>query len=414
MPPLAEIKSEPTGENGRLDAGRAAGLPGPPTRGGPRRGSRVILLVVAALLGGAVAGGIVATFVDPNTTPVTTVVAASPALPTASSVTAAAAGGTESIAQIYRNAAPGVVQITQGNFEGSGFVIDAQGHIVTNAHVVTNGGPVTVSFSNQDETPASIVGFDNSTDIALLRVSEPAAALVPLPLGDSSALQVGDSVVAIGNPFGLDRSATNGIVSALDRQIVSPNGYAINGAIQTDAAINHGNSGGPLLNDQGQVVGITSQIADSGVNANVGVGFAVPINTVKQITHDLEASGSVAHAWLGIRLAPVDPTIAAQATLPVSHGAMIASIDPTGPAASAGLHAATRATVINGTSYATGGDIVTAVNGTPITSPQDLQTAVGALRAGDKVVFSVVHADGSKATVTVTAGLQPKTSPAGP
>ena len=372
--------------------------------------TRLVPLAAAALLGGVVAGGLVAAVGDNDASPPTTGVAIAPAV---ASSTFATRGPAESIEQIYRAAAPGVVQITQGNVEGSGFVIDTQGDIVTNAHVVTNGGAVTASFSNADQAPVRVVGVDDSTDVALLKVAVPAAALAPLPLGDSSTLQVGDAVVAIGNPFGLDRSATNGIVSAIDRQIVSPNGFAINGAIQTNAAINHGNSGGPLLNAQGKVIGITSQIADSGVNANVGVGFAVPINTVKQVTADLKAIGSVAHAWLGVSLAPVDPTIAARAALPVSHGAMIAGVEAGGPAASAGLRAATRTTVLGGMSYGIGGDIVTAVNGTPISSPQDLQSAVEALRAGAKIALAVVHPDGSKATVTITAGLQPKTSPAG-
>jgi putative serine protease PepD len=351
-----------------------------------RWATRLVPLAVAALLGGVVAGGLVAAVGDNDASPPTTGVAIAPAVARS---TFATRGTAESIEQIYRAAAPGVVQITQGDVEGSGFVIDKQGDIVTNAHVVTNGGAVTASFSNADQAPVRVVGVDASTDVALLKVAVPAAALVPLPLGDSSTLQVGDAVVAIGNPFGLDRSATNGIVSAIGRQIVSPNGFPINGAIQTNAAINHGNSGGPLLNAQGQVIGITSQIADSGVNANVGVGFAVPINTVKQVTADLKATGSVAHAWLGVSLAPVDPTIAAQAALPVSHGAMIAGVEAGGPAASAGLRAATRRTIIGGMSYGIGGDIVTAVNGTPISSPQDLQSAVEALRAGDKIALAV-------------------------
>ncbi len=365
-------------------------------------------LVVAALVAGAAGGGAFALVTDRGTSP--PIAAAQPV----ASGTVALHRRTESIERIYAAAAPGVVQISQGGAEGSGFVIDRRGDIVTNAHVVTNGGPVTVSFSNQDQAPARIVGVDESTDVAVLRVSVPAAALVPLSLGDSATLQVGDRVVAIGNPFGLDRSATNGIVSALDRQIASPNGYAINGAIQTNAAINHGNSGGPLLDAQGQVIGITSQIADSGVNANVGVGFAVPINTVRQVVSDLEATGSVAHAWLGVQLGPVDPTIAAREHLPVSSGAMVIGIEPNGPAASAGLRATTRATVIGGTSYGVGGDIITGVDGTPIASPQALQTAVEALRAGDDVALSVVHPDGSRATITVKAGRQPKSSPLGP
>ena len=386
--------------------------PPPPSRR-RRLAGTAAPLAVAALLGGVVAGTTVVALGGGGATTPTTSIAAAGTRAVPSSVFAAA-GRTESIEQIYRRAAPGVVQITQGRFQGSGFVIDTRGDIVTNAHVVANGGPVSVSFSNQDQAPARVVGFDDSTDVALLRVSVPAAALVPLPLGDSSTLQVGDSVVAIGNPFGLDRSATEGIVSALDRQIQAPNGYAINGAIQTDAAINHGNSGGPLLNAHGQVVGITSQIADSGVNANVGVGFAVPINTVKQVIGDLETTGSVAHAWLGIQLAPVDPTIAARDHLPVSHGAMITGVEANGPSAAAGLHPATRAIVIGGTSYGINGDIVTAVDGAPVANPQELQSAVQALRAGDRIVLAVVHPDGSRATVTITAGLQPRTIPAVP
>ena len=391
----------------RSSAPPAAHRPDPASR--RRWAIRLVPLAVAALLGGVVAGGLVAAVDDNDASPPAPGVTVAPGV---ASSTFATSGKAESIEQIYRAAAPGVVQITQGDFEGSGFVIDKQGDIVTNAHVVTNGGAVTASFSNADQAPVRVVGVDDSTDVALLKVAVPAAALAPLPLGDSSTLQVGDGVVAIGNPFGLDRSATNGIVSAIGRQIVSPNGFPINDAIQTNAAINHGNSGGPLLNTQGQVIGITSQIAQSGVNANVGVGFAVPINTVKQVTADLKATGSVAHAWLGVSLAPVDPTIAARAALPVSHGAMIAGVEARGPAASAGLRAATRSTIIGGMSYGIGGDIVTAVNGTPISSPQDLQSAVQALRAGDRIALAVVHPDGSKATVTITAGLQPRTSPA--
>jgi S1-C subfamily serine protease len=410
---MSTVTDHPT-ELQNPSAGAAPGTvqPRPPRRGG-WGGGRIVPFVVVALLGGAAGGGIVAAFDHDGTTTTTASPAATLATPAAAvPATAVATGGTKTIEQIYKAAAPGVVQVNQGNAEGSGFVLDRQGHVVTNAHVVTNGGPVTVSFSNDDRVPATVVGFDNSTDVALLKVTAPSSALVPLPLGDSSTLQVGDGVVAIGNPFGLDRSATSGIVSALNREITSPNGFGINGVIQTDAAINHGNSGGPLLNLQGQVVGINSQIADSGVDANVGVGFTIPIDTVKQITRDLAASGSISHAYLGVQLAPVDPTIAAEAKLPVSHGAMISGIDGGSPAASAGLRAATRTSVIDGTTYGIGGDIITAVDGKPVTSPEDVQTAIGALRAGDRIALSVVRADGSKTTISLTAGLQPKTSPA--
>jgi S1-C subfamily serine protease len=393
-----------------------AGRRPPSAPGTTARARRFAPYAVAALLGGLVAGIVVAAVGDHDggrggasaTSAAAAAVPASAAAPAAPAPTA----GAETIPQIYRAASPGVVQINQGGAEGSGFVLDRQGDIVTNAHVVTNGGPVSVSFSNNDRVPAHLVGYDNTTDVALLHVKVPAAALVPLPLGDSATLQVGDGVVAIGNPFGLDRSASAGIVSALNRQITSPNGFAINGAIQTDAAINHGNSGGPLLDMHGQVIGIDSQIADSGVDANVGVGFAVPIDTVKQIVTGLARHGSISHAFLGVSLSPVDQTLASQVKVPVSSGAMIAGIDPSGPAASSSLQAATGTIVLDGTTYSIGGDIVTGVNGTRVTSPEDLQTAIGALRAGDRVALQVVRPDGTRATVTLTAGRQPTTSPA--
>ena len=394
------------------DAGRQP----PPRHRTTARARRFAPFAAAALLGGVAGGLVVAAFGDHDGgsggTAATTAAAADIPASAAAPAAAAPTAGAESIPQIYRAASPGVVQINQGGAEGSGFVLDRRGDIVTNAHVVTNGGPVSVSFSSNDRVPATVVGFDNTTDVALLRVKVPATALVPLPLGDSSNVQVGDGVVAIGNPFGLDRSASAGIVSALNRQITSPNGFAIDGAIQTDAAINHGNSGGPLLDLQGRVIGIDSQIADSGVDANVGVGFAVPIDTVKQIVQGLAQHGSISHAFLGVQLSPVDPTLAAQVKVPVSSGAMIAGIDPGGPAASSSLRAATGTIVLDGTTYSTGGDIVTAANGTKVTSPEDLQTAIGALRAGDRVALAVVRPDGSRATVKLTAGRQPTTSPA--
>ncbi len=250
-----------------------------------RQRSTLVPLALAALVGGGVAALGVAALADgggSSAAPASALASAPVAVPISASA-AASGATTESIAAIYKQDAPGVVRITRGNGEGSGFSIDRDGHILTNAHVVDATGPITVSFSNGDRVDAQLVGTDPSTDVALLKVNEPADALHPIPLGSSASLQVGDPVVAIGNPFGLDRTITSGIVSAVARQIQSPNGFPINNAIQTDAAINHGNSGGPMLNMQGEVVGINSQIADSGVNANVGVGFAIPIDLVKSI-----------------------------------------------------------------------------------------------------------------------------------
>jgi S1-C subfamily serine protease len=374
---------------------------------------QVLPLAIAAVLGGGVAAAAVVAVSDHSSTTKTVIEApaASAAAPATSTPTAAppaASGSDETIAAIYRNAAPGVVTVTRGNGQGSGFVIDRQGYLLTNAHVVDASGPITVSFSNGDRVDAQLVGADQSTDVAVLKVNEPSDALRPIPLGDSASVQVGDPVVAIGNPFGYDRTITSGIVSAVARQIQSPNGYPINNAIQTDAAINHGNSGGPLLNMQGEVIGISSQIADSGVNANVGVGFAIPIDLVKSVAADLRAHGAVQHAYLGVTLQDIDPALAASLKdLPAKTGVMIAAVSPSSPAATAGLKAGTRQVVLDGQTYVVGGDIVTAIDGTPVKSVTDLQSAVQAKRAGDVVTLSVVHNDGTKADVKVTLGKQP-------
>jgi len=372
----------------------------------PTRASRSLILplTLAAVLGGGVAAAsVVAVGGGGDSTPATVTVAA----PATSSSTPAAPAGTKTVAQIYRDSAPGVVRVTQAQGQGSGFVIDSEGHILTNAHVVDGSGPVFVSFSNNDRVQATVVGKDDSTDTALLKVTESSDALRPLALGSSTSVNVGDPVLAIGNPFGLDRTITSGIVSAVARQIQAPNGFPINNAIQTDAAINHGNSGGPLLNMQGQVIGINSQIADSGVDANVGVGFAIPIDMVKQIASDLEKNGHVTHAWLGVALSPIDPTLADQVKLAASKGAMVQTVEPGSPAAKAGLRPATDQTVLDGETYAIGGDIITAIDGHPITSVTDLQSAIQGHRSGDVVKLTVARSGGQTTDLTVTLGTQP-------
>jgi S1-C subfamily serine protease len=386
----------------------------------PKRASRSLILplTLAAVLGGGVAAASVVAVggTDGSSTPATVTVgaaattsSANPAVAATSApatAPAAAAAGVKPVAQIYREAAPGVVRVTQAQGQGSGFVIDSEGHILTNAHVVDGQGPVFVSFSNEDRVEATVVGKDDSTDTALLKVTESADALRPLALGTSTSVSVGDPVVAIGNPFGLDRTITSGIVSAVARQISAPNGFPINNAIQTDAAINHGNSGGPLLNMQGQVIGINSQIADSGIDANVGVGFAIPIDMVKQIATDLQKNGKVTHAWLGVALSPVDPTLADQVKLAADKGAMVQTVQPGSPAARAGLKPSTDQKVIGGETYAIGGDIITAVDGKPVDSITALQTAIQEHRAGDVVKLTVARTGGS-AEVSVTLGAQP-------
>src|ERR687888_2288153 len=323
---------------------------------------RAAELVVAAVIGAGLTLGGVAAFggLDGHTTTVREIVSGGPTSAPASFRT----GQPLSINQIYRSAAPGVVQVTSTSvvrldnanpfgFQipgfpqqetqralGSGFVIDKAGHIVTNYHVIAGARSVEVSFSNHDSMKARVVGKDPGTDLALLKVDARSRALTPLALGDSDTVRVGDSVVAIGNPFGLDRSVTAGIVSALQRQIQAPNSYAIDHVIQTDAAINHGNSGGPLLNANGRVIGVNAQIetgSAGGAGGNVGIGFAIPINTVRTVAAQLLKNGSVEHASLGITGVAITPEIANIFHFPVSHGVLVATVRAGSGAAKARL-----------------------------------------------------------------------------
>jgi S1-C subfamily serine protease len=328
--------------------------------------------------------------------------------------------------EIYRRAAPGVVRITSISTAngvnpldpfapfgpqpqqalGSGFVIDKSGHIVTNYHVVQGAQQVYVQFSNQRSVKARVVGSDPSTDIAVLQVDVPAEALTPLPLGNSDQVQVGDRVIAIGNPFGLDRTATEGIVSALQRDIQAPNGFSIDHVIQTDAAINHGNSGGPLLDGHGRVIGVNSQIQSGGVDGNVGIGFAVPINTVKSVVSQLIDTGKVEHAYLGITMDTITPDLAQNFRLPVDHGVIVASVQPGSPAAEAGLRGGDTQVTVNGTDYVLGGDIITAVDGKRITSLDQLRDIVVGKRPGDTITLEI-NRDGATQTISVKLGLRP-------
>jgi S1-C subfamily serine protease len=296
--------------------------------------------------------------------------------------------------------APGGGQGGQGvSGEGSGFVIDSQGHIVTNAHVVDGAQSIKVRFADGTQADATLVGKDVSSDLAVIDVKVSADKLHPLVLGKSGDLQVGQGVVAIGSPFGLQGTVTTGIVSALHRTIDAPNGYSIPGAIQTDAAINHGNSGGPLLNAQGEVIGVNAQIAsDSG--GNDGVGFAIPVDTVQNITGQLVEGGAVSHPYLGVSVATVDAGTAAQLGIP--QGAQIGSVKPGSPAATAGL---------TGSGSTTGqptqtGDVITAIDGKAVTSAEDLTSAVAAHKPGDTVTLTV-SSGGQSHDVKVTLGTRP-------
>ncbi len=328
--------------------------------------------------------------------------------------TSATGGAVLTAAQIWQTSSKGVVDITQttasaGNggsqqSEGSGFVISKDGYIVTNAHVVDGSGKVYVSFSNNDKKEATIVGKDESTDIALLRVDESADALMPLTLGNSSKMNPGDGVVAIGNPYGYERTITEGIISATHRSIAAPDNSTITNALQTDAAINHGNSGGPLINMQGQVVGINSQIdSQSGVNANIGIGFAIPIDTVTAVVAKLQANGRVKHAYLGVALSSVSQEQATALHLPAA-GVEVYKVTVGSPAAAAKLSGSSDSSVYQGDSVPVGGDIITAVDGQAVAEESDLQSYVFAKSPGDKVKLSVVHANGRKADVEVTLG----------
>jgi len=299
-----------------------------------------------------------------------------------------------SVHEIYQRAYRGVVEITvtengstspfggggggTQQAQGSGWVYDSDGHIVTNDHVVNGATSISVRFWDGKTYGAHVVGVDKSTDLAVIKVDAPSSVLHPLTVGSSSDLQVGDGVVAIGSPFGLEETVTSGIVSALHRAITAPNNFTINDSIQTDAAINHGNSGGPLLNSQGQVVGVNAQIkSDSGDNA--GIGFSIPSDTVRSIATQLISNGKAVHAYLGVSIDSTAPT------------ARIASVRPSTPAAKAGLKA---------------GDVVTSVDGHSISSGDDLTIAIDSHKPGDSISLTY-RRGGQDHTVQLTLASRP-------
>jgi S1-C subfamily serine protease len=336
-------------------------------------------------------------------------------------------GGAETVNEIYRQDSPGVVfiQATQdasqsqglnpfgapqggGVATGSGFVIDDAGRIITNAHVVDGSSDIQVKFGDSSESyDAKLIGEDQSTDVAVIQVDAPADVLHPLPLADSSQVQVGDQVVAIGNPFGLDRTATAGIVSAVQREIDAPNGFTIENAIQTDAPINPGNSGGPLIDAAGRVIGINSQIESGGATqGNVGIGFAVPINTAKEVSQQLIANGEVQHAFLGISGTDLNSEIADVLNLDTDAGAMVQSVVPGSPADKAGIQAGDATVTVAGQRIKTGGDVIVAADGKPVTSMSDVISAVDSKQPGDDLKLTVLRG-GQQHDVTVQLGNRP-------
>jgi S1-C subfamily serine protease len=296
-----------------------------------------------------------------------------------------------------------------GTATGSGIVIDNEGHILTNNHVIEGASHIAVKLGESDtEYTAEVVGADPGSDLALIKVKAPQSELDPLRLGDSSKAEVGDPVVAIGNPFGLDRTVTSGIVSALQRQIQAPNGFSIDNVIQTDAAINPGNSGGPLINAAGEVIGINSQIetGGSGSEGNVGIGFSIPINTAKEAISQLEKNGEVVHAYLGIEGGPITPDYAKTFNLPVEEGVIIQTVVPGGPADKAGLKGGDTPVTIEGAQLEVGGDIITEANGKKIHNMEEIIELVNESKPGEEVELTILR-DGKTKHATVTLGKAP-------
>ena len=363
----------------------------------PSRSAPIAAGLAAALVLGAGLGAAAFSVLDDDGTTVVRQVTVSTGAP-------AAASHDPSISDLYERASKGVVEIDAtssgdsfstpaSRSQGSGFVFDEKGHIVTNQHVVTNADSMSVTLWNGTEYKASLVGTDPSTDLAVLKIDAPATVLEPLALADSSAVSVGDPVLALGSPFGLEGTLTQGIVSALHREMTAPNRFTIGNTIQTDAAINHGNSGGPLLDANGRVIGVTAQI-ESESGGSDGVGFAIPSNTVRSIVDQLIATGKVEHAYLGI------------AMVAVPGGVAVTEVHSGTPAEDAGLEAATGTKVVEGQEVPTGGDVIVAFDGKTVTSEAELQSAVDAKRPGDTASITVLR-DGEQRTVEVTLAVRP-------
>ena len=306
---------------------------------------------------------------------------------------------------VGRSPIPGLPTPEEGRASGSGFALDAEGYILTNAHVVEGADDVRVRFGDEDLVKAKVRGSDPSTDLALLKVDPKKAKLRPIPLGDSSKVRVGDQVIAIGNPFGLEHTVTTGIVSALQRSIDAPNGFSIENAIQTDASINPGNSGGPLLDGNGRVIGINAQIATGGGDrGSVGIGFAIPINLAKRIVPQLKSEGKVEHAYIGVTTAPVPQDARG---LPTRDGALVQEVAPDSPAEKSGFRAGKRET---DEGILLGGDLIVRVDGVPIKEPPDVAKAIADDKPGDKVVIQYYRGK-KQLTLTLTLGERPSRVP---
>lgn len=331
-------------------------------------------------------------------------------------------GDGDSVNEIYSEYGPGVVSVDVSSSElgpagGSGFVLDKNGYIVTNQHVLEGAEGVSVKFPNGERIPAEVVGEDPSTDVAVLKVDAPENLLSPLTLGDSGAVEVGSPVIAMGNPLNVGLSVTTGIVSGTERPIKAPNNYTINGAIQTDAAISSGNSGGPLLDSRGAVIGINSQVAATGARGVAqGVGFAVPINTVKNVVEQIITTGDVEHGYIGVRMFPagVDEISAYSGIskeelkdrygLP-ENGAIISEAASGGPADEAGIEGGEEEEI--GGLPVVIGDVVTEVDGESVVSPDDVIKVVNEKKPGDKMNLTVVTPEEEPRQVELEVAPQP-------
>jgi S1-C subfamily serine protease len=324
------------------------------------------------------------------------------------------------VISVYKHASLGVVHITSTALAydvfsnpvpqkgtGTGFVVDDRGYILTNNHVVEEADSLEVTLPDKSKVSAKLIGRDPSNDLAVIKISVPKEKLFPLKLGSSDTVQVGQMAIAIGNPFGLDRTVTRGVISSMGRTLRSESGRQIRGVIQTDAPINPGNSGGPLLNSRGEVVGINSAIyTPSG--GSVGIGFAIPIDTAKRLLPQLIAKGRVSHPWLGVAGLDITPEVANALKLPVRQGIVVMQVSPKGPVDRAGIRGSTRRARVGNTLVSVGGDIIVAVDSRKVTSIDDLTAFLdGERKVGDQVKIELLR-DGRPLAVSVRLGELPE------
>ncbi len=380
--------------------------------------------VIAALLGaaGAIALSAVTGVGETNTT-TTVVVERAPVARVAANASVPVLGNGFNPAAIYARRAPGVITLYasfdgSGEAQGSGFVVDRNGTILTNAHVVTNvaessGGPIRgadslyAEFRDGDRVPARIVGWDLFSDVAVVKVKPDAHRLAPVPLGDSAAVVVGAPVAAIGSPFGEQSSLSVGVVSAIDRSIDSlTSQYRVSDAIQTDASINRGNSGGPLFDARGRVIGINAQIRSTSGSAE-GVGFAIPIDTARRAMEQLLRTGKVSYAYVGVTTQDVTPGLARKFGFAAPHGALVEKVQPNTPASAAGLRGGSRVAGYNGIRVSLGGDVIVMIGRQPVANAQDVSRAVAALVVGQKVPFTVLRGGTTRRVIVVRLAERP-------